>query len=159
MLHRCFLQDQKLQVHLTAKEEHHKKLNEVERCYATIACQFGAIKGVHGKLEHSGMYLLNVLQHLVLLCFDNTDLSGGTWQFRKRAATLWGVSGITTDSYDISAGSSVFVSVPVPGQAAQALFLFYSLLICYHNCVRNHIENYTEKLICVQNNPATDSPI
>ncbi|KFQ94206.1 Coiled-coil domain-containing protein 73, partial [Nipponia nippon] len=45
--------DQKLQMHLTAKEEHHNKLNEVERCYATIACQFGIIKGVHGKLEHS----------------------------------------------------------------------------------------------------------
>ncbi|XP_037257554.1 coiled-coil domain-containing protein 73 [Falco rusticolus] len=45
--------DQKLQMHLTAKEEHHKKLNEVERCYATLACQFGIIKGVHGKLEHS----------------------------------------------------------------------------------------------------------
>ncbi|KFQ72481.1 Coiled-coil domain-containing protein 73, partial [Phaethon lepturus] len=45
--------DQKLQMHLTAKEEHHKKLNEVERCYATIACQFGIVKGVHGKLEHS----------------------------------------------------------------------------------------------------------
>ncbi|NXP24393.1 CCD73 protein, partial [Scytalopus superciliaris] len=45
--------DQKLQMHLTAKEEHHKKLNEVERCYATIASQFGVIKGVHGKLEHS----------------------------------------------------------------------------------------------------------
>ncbi|XP_027591568.2 coiled-coil domain-containing protein 73 isoform X1 [Pipra filicauda] len=45
--------DQKLQMHLTAKEEHHKKLNEVERCYATIASQFGIIKGVHGKLEHS----------------------------------------------------------------------------------------------------------
>ncbi|KAM6393548.1 coiled-coil domain-containing protein 73 [Pluvialis apricaria] len=45
--------DQKLQMHLTAKEEHHKKLNEIERCYATIACQFGIIKGVHGKLEHS----------------------------------------------------------------------------------------------------------
>ncbi|NXW90196.1 CCD73 protein, partial [Alopecoenas beccarii] len=45
--------DQKLQMHLTAKEEHQKKLNEVERCYATIACQFGIVKGVHGKLEHS----------------------------------------------------------------------------------------------------------
>ncbi|KFO77045.1 Coiled-coil domain-containing protein 73, partial [Cuculus canorus] len=45
--------DQKLQMHLTAKEEHHKKLNEVERCYATIACQFGIVKGVHGKLEHN----------------------------------------------------------------------------------------------------------
>ncbi|NXJ68672.1 CCD73 protein, partial [Rostratula benghalensis] len=45
--------DQKLQMHLTAKEEHHKKLNEVERCYATIACQFGIVKGVHEKLEQS----------------------------------------------------------------------------------------------------------
>ncbi|XP_065539311.1 coiled-coil domain-containing protein 73 [Lathamus discolor] len=45
--------DQKLQMHLTAKEQHHKKLNEVEKCYAAIACQFGIIKGVHGKLEHS----------------------------------------------------------------------------------------------------------
>ncbi|XP_074951006.1 coiled-coil domain-containing protein 73 [Phalacrocorax aristotelis] len=45
--------DQKLQMHLITKEEHHKKLNEVERCYATIACQFGIVKGVHEKLEHS----------------------------------------------------------------------------------------------------------
>nr|XP_047902637.1 coiled-coil domain-containing protein 73 isoform X10 [Anser cygnoides] len=45
--------DQKLQLHLTAREEHHKKLNEVERCYATIVCQFGIVKGVHGQLEHS----------------------------------------------------------------------------------------------------------
>ncbi|XP_054246721.1 coiled-coil domain-containing protein 73 [Indicator indicator] len=45
--------DQKLQMHLTAKEEHQKKLNEVERCYATIASQFGVVKGIHGKLEHS----------------------------------------------------------------------------------------------------------
>nr|XP_010307357.1 PREDICTED: coiled-coil domain-containing protein 73 [Balearica regulorum gibbericeps] len=45
--------DQKLHMHLTAKDEHHKKLNEVERCYATIAHQFGIVKGVHGKLEHS----------------------------------------------------------------------------------------------------------
>ncbi|NXF90423.1 CCD73 protein, partial [Eubucco bourcierii] len=45
--------DQKLQMHLTAREEHQKKLNEVERCYATIASQFGVVKGVHGKLEHS----------------------------------------------------------------------------------------------------------
>ncbi|NXG52916.1 CCD73 protein, partial [Psilopogon haemacephalus] len=45
--------DQKLQMHLTAKEEHQKKLNEVERCYATIASQFGIVKGVHGKLEHN----------------------------------------------------------------------------------------------------------
>ncbi|NXD09817.1 CCD73 protein, partial [Nothocercus nigrocapillus] len=46
-------QDQKLQMHLTAKGEHHKKLNEVEKCYATIAHQFGVVQGIHGKLEHS----------------------------------------------------------------------------------------------------------
>ncbi|XP_061212589.1 coiled-coil domain-containing protein 73 isoform X2 [Neopsephotus bourkii] len=45
--------DQKLQMHLTTKEQHRKKLNEVEKCYAAIACQFGIIKGVHGKLEHN----------------------------------------------------------------------------------------------------------
>ncbi|KAM6321715.1 coiled-coil domain-containing protein 73 [Podargus strigoides] len=45
--------DQKLQMHLTVKEEHNKKLNEVGKCYATIACQFGTVKGVHGKLEQS----------------------------------------------------------------------------------------------------------
>ncbi|NWZ20550.1 CCD73 protein, partial [Asarcornis scutulata] len=45
--------DQKLQLHLAAREEHHKKLNEVERCYATIVCQFGIVKGVHGQLERS----------------------------------------------------------------------------------------------------------
>lgn len=61
-------------MHLTAKEEHHKKLNEVERCYATIASRFGIVKGVHSKLEQSGMYVLNVLQHLVFLCSDNTEL-------------------------------------------------------------------------------------
>ncbi|NXA40603.1 CCD73 protein, partial [Eudromia elegans] len=46
-------QDQKLKVHLTAKGEHQKKLNEIEKCYATIAHQLGVVKGVHGKLEHS----------------------------------------------------------------------------------------------------------
>lgn len=61
-------------MHLTAKEEHHKKLNEVERCYAAIASRFGIVKGVHGKLEHSGMYILNTLQPLLLLCCDSTVL-------------------------------------------------------------------------------------
>ena len=61
-------------MHLTVKEEHRKKLNEVEKCYATIACQFGIVKDVHGKLEHSGMYVLNILHHLFLLCLDNTKL-------------------------------------------------------------------------------------
>nr|XP_006110336.1 coiled-coil domain-containing protein 73-like isoform X2 [Pelodiscus sinensis]XP_014429111.1 coiled-coil domain-containing protein 73-like isoform X2 [Pelodiscus sinensis]XP_014429142.1 coiled-coil domain-containing protein 73-like isoform X2 [Pelodiscus sinensis]XP_025040306.1 coiled-coil domain-containing protein 73-like isoform X2 [Pelodiscus sinensis]XP_025040336.1 coiled-coil domain-containing protein 73-like isoform X2 [Pelodiscus sinensis]XP_025040425.1 coiled-coil domain-containing  len=46
--------DQKLQMHIMTKEEHHKKLNEVEKCYATITCQFGMIKGAHEKLEQNG---------------------------------------------------------------------------------------------------------
>ncbi|OWK56519.1 Coiled-coil domain-containing protein 73 [Lonchura striata] len=78
--------DQKLQMHLTAKEEHHKKLNEVERCYATIASRFGIVKGVHGKLEHSGMYVLNAFQHLALLCFDNTELE--TLELKKVTTDL-----------------------------------------------------------------------
>ncbi|NWH65103.1 CCD73 protein, partial [Geococcyx californianus] len=57
-------QDQKLQMHLSVKEEHHKKLNEVERCYATIACQFGIVKGVHGKLEHSVQEAIQVNKKL-----------------------------------------------------------------------------------------------
>lgn len=62
-------------MHSTAKEQHHKKLNEVEKCYAAIACQFGIIKGVHGKLEHSGMYVFSVLQHLFsLLYIDDSEL-------------------------------------------------------------------------------------
>lgn len=62
-------------MHLTVREEHNKKLNEVERCYATIACQFGIVKGVHGKLEHSGMYVLKVLQYsFFFFIFDNTEL-------------------------------------------------------------------------------------
>lgn len=56
----CFQQDQKLQLHLMAKEEHHRKLNEVEKCYATITCQFGMIKGAHEKLEQNGKYALNI---------------------------------------------------------------------------------------------------
>ncbi|NXN20926.1 CCD73 protein, partial [Nycticryphes semicollaris] len=56
--------DQKLQMHLTAKEEHHKKLNEVERCYATITCQFGIVKGVHEKLEHSVQEAIQVNKKL-----------------------------------------------------------------------------------------------
>ncbi|KFZ67513.1 Coiled-coil domain-containing protein 73, partial [Podiceps cristatus] len=59
--------DQKLQMHLTAKEEHHKKLNEVEKCYATIACQFGIIKGVHGRLEHSVQEAIQLNKKLTLV--------------------------------------------------------------------------------------------
>uniref|UniRef100_A0A672UEP8 Coiled-coil domain containing 73 n=1 Tax=Strigops habroptila TaxID=2489341 RepID=A0A672UEP8_STRHB len=60
--------DQKLQMHLAAKEEHHKKLNEVEKCYATIACQFGIIKGVHGKLEFVFVLNCNAYTDELFIC-------------------------------------------------------------------------------------------
>uniref|UniRef100_A0A663ME57 Coiled-coil domain containing 73 n=1 Tax=Athene cunicularia TaxID=194338 RepID=A0A663ME57_ATHCN len=91
--------DQKLQMHLTAKEEHHKKLNEVEKCYATIACQFGIIKGVHGKLEHSVQEAIQLnkkltsvnkrqeteissLKEVSLVCISEC-VSGILWDFQK----------------------------------------------------------------------------
>ncbi|XP_036619565.1 coiled-coil domain-containing protein 73 [Trichosurus vulpecula] len=45
--------EQKLQLHLLAKEDHHKQLNEIEKYYATITCQFGMVKGSHEKLEQN----------------------------------------------------------------------------------------------------------
>ncbi|NXK39162.1 CCD73 protein, partial [Piprites chloris] len=81
--------DQKLQMHLTAKEEHHKKLNEVERCYATIASQFGVIKGVHGKLEHS---VQEAIQHNKKLTAVNrrqeTEISNLKEELKKVTADL-----------------------------------------------------------------------
>ncbi|NXY14190.1 CCD73 protein, partial [Atrichornis clamosus] len=82
-------QDQKLQMHLTAKEEHHKKLNEVERCYATIASQFGIVKGVHGKLEHS---VQEAIQHNKKLTAVNkrqeTEISNLKEELKKVTADL-----------------------------------------------------------------------
>ncbi|NXI01836.1 CCD73 protein, partial [Pachycephala philippinensis] len=81
--------DQKLQMHLTAKEEHHKKLNEVERCYATIASQFGIVKGVHGKLEHS---VQEAIQHNKKLASVNkrqeTELSNLKEELKKVTTDL-----------------------------------------------------------------------
>ncbi|NXF21150.1 CCD73 protein, partial [Rhodinocichla rosea] len=83
-------QDQKLQMHLTAKEEHHKKLNEVERCYATIASRFGIVKGVHGKLEHSGTY--EAIQHNKKLASVNkrqeTEISNLKEELKKVTTDL-----------------------------------------------------------------------
>ncbi|NXI82369.1 CCD73 protein, partial [Rhipidura dahli] len=81
--------DQKLQMHLTAKEEHHKKLNEVERCYATIASQFGIVKGVHGKLEHS---VQEAIQHNKKLASVNrrqeTEISNLKEELKKVTTDL-----------------------------------------------------------------------
>ncbi|NXK62714.1 CCD73 protein, partial [Sylvietta virens] len=82
-------QDQKLQMHLTAKEEHHKKLNEVERCYATIASRFGIVKGVHGKLEHS---VQEAIQHNKKLASVNkrqeTEISNLKEELKKVTTDL-----------------------------------------------------------------------
>ncbi|NWR00065.1 CCD73 protein, partial [Paradoxornis webbianus] len=81
--------DQKLQMHLTAKEEHHKRLNEVERCYATIASRFGIVKGVHGKLEHS---VQEAIQHNKKLASVNkrqeTEISNLKEELKKVTTDL-----------------------------------------------------------------------
>ncbi|NXL99436.1 CCD73 protein, partial [Tyrannus savana] len=80
---------QKLQMHLAAKEEHHKKLTEVERCYVTIASQFGIVKGVHGKLEHS---VQEAIQHNKKLMAVNrrqeTEISNLKEELKKATADL-----------------------------------------------------------------------
>uniref|UniRef100_A0A7N4NZT3 Coiled-coil domain containing 73 n=1 Tax=Sarcophilus harrisii TaxID=9305 RepID=A0A7N4NZT3_SARHA len=45
--------EQKLQLNLLAKEDHHKQLNEIEKYYATITCQFTMVKESHEKLEQN----------------------------------------------------------------------------------------------------------
>ncbi|NXU58151.1 CCD73 protein, partial [Turnix velox] len=83
------VQDQKLQMHLTAKEEHHKKLNEVEKCYATIACQFGIIKGVHGKLEHSVQEAIQLNKKLTSVNKrQETEISNLKEELKKAATDL-----------------------------------------------------------------------
>ncbi|XP_027763809.1 coiled-coil domain-containing protein 73 [Empidonax traillii] len=81
--------DQKLQMHSAAKEEHQKKLSEVERCYVTIASQFGIVKGVHGKLEHS---VQEAIQHNKKLMAVNrrqeTEISNLKEELKKVTADL-----------------------------------------------------------------------
>ncbi|NXY63070.1 CCD73 protein, partial [Callaeas wilsoni] len=83
------MEDQKLQMHLTAKEEHRKKLNEIERCYATIASRFGIVKGVHGKLEHS---VQEAIQHNKKLASVNkrqeTEISNLKEELKKVTTDL-----------------------------------------------------------------------
>ncbi|XP_070482701.1 coiled-coil domain-containing protein 73 isoform X10 [Equus przewalskii] len=45
--------EQKVQLHLLAKEDHQKQLNEIEKYYATITGQFGLVKEDHKKLEQN----------------------------------------------------------------------------------------------------------
>ncbi|XP_039089326.1 coiled-coil domain-containing protein 73 isoform X2 [Hyaena hyaena] len=45
--------EQKVQLHLLAKEDHQRQLNEIEKYYATITGQFGLVKENHEKLEQN----------------------------------------------------------------------------------------------------------
>ncbi|KAM6158284.1 coiled-coil domain-containing protein 73 [Rhynchocyon petersi] len=45
--------EQKVQLHLLAKEDHHRQLNEIEKYYATITNQFALVKENHEKLEQN----------------------------------------------------------------------------------------------------------
>uniref|UniRef100_A0A0D9QYZ2 Coiled-coil domain containing 73 n=1 Tax=Chlorocebus sabaeus TaxID=60711 RepID=A0A0D9QYZ2_CHLSB len=45
--------EQKVQLHLLAKEDYHKQLSEIEKYYATITGQFGLVKENHEKLEQN----------------------------------------------------------------------------------------------------------
>ncbi|XP_052551420.1 coiled-coil domain-containing protein 73 [Tympanuchus pallidicinctus] len=81
--------EQKLQMHLTAREEQHKKLNELERCYATIACQFGIVKGVHGKLEHSVQEAIQLNKKLTSVNKrQETEISNLKEELKKVTADL-----------------------------------------------------------------------
>uniref|UniRef100_A0A8C0ADZ7 Coiled-coil domain containing 73 n=1 Tax=Bos mutus grunniens TaxID=30521 RepID=A0A8C0ADZ7_BOSMU len=45
--------EQKVQLHLLAKEDHQKQLNEIEKYYTIITGQFGLVKENHEKLEQN----------------------------------------------------------------------------------------------------------
>ncbi|XP_027437353.2 coiled-coil domain-containing protein 73 isoform X6 [Zalophus californianus] len=45
--------EQKVQLHLLAKEDHQKQLNEIEKYYGMITGQFGLVKENHEKLEQN----------------------------------------------------------------------------------------------------------
>ena len=45
--------EQKVQLHLLAKKDHHKQQNEIEKYQVTIAGQFGLVKENHEKLEQN----------------------------------------------------------------------------------------------------------
>ncbi|KAB0370706.1 hypothetical protein FD755_017115, partial [Muntiacus reevesi] len=50
------ISEQKVQLHLLAKEDHQKQLNEIEKYYAIITGQFGLVKENHEKLEQNVPY-------------------------------------------------------------------------------------------------------
>uniref|UniRef100_A0A8C5LCY9 Coiled-coil domain containing 73 n=1 Tax=Jaculus jaculus TaxID=51337 RepID=A0A8C5LCY9_JACJA len=59
--------EQKVQLHLLAKEDYHKQLNEVEKCYVTVTNQFGLLKEDHVKLEQNVQEAIQVNKRLSTL--------------------------------------------------------------------------------------------
>ncbi|XP_077137749.1 coiled-coil domain-containing protein 73 [Ranitomeya variabilis] len=51
--------EQKLQLHILAKEDHIKQLSECKKCIGNVTQQFGMIKEVHEKLEQTGSSLVH----------------------------------------------------------------------------------------------------
>ncbi|KAM5248424.1 coiled-coil domain-containing protein 73 [Ctenodactylus gundi] len=45
--------EQKVQLHLLAKEDYHKQMNEIEKHYTTVTNQFGLVKDNHIKLQQN----------------------------------------------------------------------------------------------------------
>lgn len=115
-------------MHLTVREEHNKKLNEVERCYATIACQFGIVKGVHGKLEHSGMYVLKVLQYSFFFLYFWQHWVGDVWLNSKNSI-------YDVPSINISVASVVFLWECWVKQHRPCT----SSALCCYSCVCDHM--------------------
>ncbi|XP_040835989.1 coiled-coil domain-containing protein 73 [Ochotona curzoniae] len=59
--------EQKVQLHLLAKEDYHKQLNEIEKYYTTITGQFGLVKENHDKLEQNVQEAIQVNKRLSTL--------------------------------------------------------------------------------------------
>lgn len=70
---------------MLAKEDHQKSMNEVEKCYAVITCQFGTIKGAHERLEQNGKCVIN-------LRYEARDRYDGRELRKCRSVPgLWGI--------------------------------------------------------------------
>ncbi|XP_069927800.1 coiled-coil domain-containing protein 73 isoform X3 [Oryctolagus cuniculus] len=59
--------EQKVQLHLLAKEDYHKQLNEIEKYYTAITGQFGLVKENHEKLEQNVQEAIQVNKRLSAL--------------------------------------------------------------------------------------------
>ncbi|XP_052509014.1 coiled-coil domain-containing protein 73 [Budorcas taxicolor] len=59
--------EQKVQLHLLAKEDHQKQLNEIEKYYTIITGQFGLVKENHEKLEQNVQEAIQLNKRLLAL--------------------------------------------------------------------------------------------